>query len=669
MVRTDPLGRAHALLAAGQVDGARELLLSHLELDDCAVRLRELLIGEGLHAEAEPVVRRLANGTGAESRVSRAILAFQQGDLQRALRECQAAQSARPDLATAQNHAGRALHNLGNTPQALRAFRRATELDKNYPEAWHNLGHALRAGGDMAAAANAYQSAIKLAPGYRSATQNLAITLFHMDKVNEALVLFKGLLERDPDDTDALIGAGLSLQLLGQLLPARTRFEHTIKLDPANATAHCYLGVLLNELAETEGAIKALETALQLDPQEVEAWVELASVYEQENRLDEANRALKQGLAVMPDHPGLHIEAAKLERQKGQAANAAKRLRNIDPRQLPGRVAQQYYFELGHALDRNNEADAAVQAFISAKRLADQSVRGRSIDRDAFGRLCQDLESWLQNGAAGSASEDADPQDDLGKDLCFLVGFNRSGTTLIDTILATNPVVASIEESATLEYVIAELEKLSAGYPQSLASISGSSLGRYRQRYRAAIATYLGTARPTLTVDKMPLRLMHAGLITRLFPQARILFVLRHPCDVVLSNFMQNYAVSEATIHFDSLQHCAQMYDRVMRLWLLAESTLPLRLEYVRYEALITDTEAALDRVCSFLGINREDTQTHERARLQTRDRVRSASYQQVAEPIYQRAAGRWTRYRRHLEPHLPLLMPYIKHFGYAVED
>jgi len=665
----DQLDRAQALIATGQVDEARAVLADHPDNEVCAVRLRELLIGEGLHVEADPIIRKLASGTGPEPLVSRAIMAFQQGNLQSTMRECQAALALRPDLATAHNHAGRALHNLGNTPKALGAFRRATELDKNYPEAWHNLGHALRATGDMAAAVNAYQNAIKLAPAYRSAIHNLGITLFHMDKVKDALMLFNTLLERNPDDVDVLVSAGLSLQLLGQILPARDRFERAIKLDPANATAHCYLGILQNELAETEAAIDSLETALKLDPGDVEAWVELASVYEQSNRLDDANRAVKQGLAVDPGHPGLHIETAKLERQQGQAANAVQRLRSIDPRQLPGRIAQQYYFELGHALDRNKESDAAVQAFTSAKQLADRSIRGRSIDRDAFGRRCRDLEDWLQQGAPGSGRRDADPQDDLGEDLCFLVGFNRSGTTLIDTMLATNPAVASIEESATLEYVIAELEKLPGGYPLALEHIGSSTLGKYRKHYRDVIANYLGNARPALTVDKMPLRLMHAGLIARLFPRARILFVLRHPCDVVLSNFMQNYAVSEATIHFDSLQHCAQMYDQVMRLWQKAEAELPLRLEYVRYEALIGDTEAALDRVCTFLGISREETQTHEQARLQTRDRVRSASYQQVAEPIYQRAAGRWTRYRRHLEPHIPLLMPHIKRFGYAVED
>jgi len=665
----DQLDRAQALIAAGKVDEARTLLADHLDHEVCAVRLRELLIGEGLHAEAEPIIRKLANGTGPEPLVSRAILAFQQGNLQSTLRECQSALAMKPDLATAHNHAGRALHNLGNTPQALGAFRRATELDANYPEAWHNLGHALRASGDMTAAVNAYRSATELAPGYRSAIHNLGITLFHMDKVKEALALFNSLLDRDPDDVDVLVSAGLSLQLLGQIMPARESFERAIKLDPANATAHCYLGILQNELAETGGAINSLETALKLDPGDVEAWVELASVYEQSNRLDDASRAVKQGLAVDPGHPGLHIESAKLERQQGQAANAVRRLRSIDPRQLPGRIAQQYYFELGHALDRNKESDAAVQAFTSAKQIADRSVRGRSIDREAFGRRCRDLETWLQNGAPGAISRDTDPQDDQGEDLCFLVGFNRSGTTLIDTMLATNPTVASIEESATLEYVIAELEKLSAGYPGALEHTGGNTLGEYRQHYRSVIANYLGNSRPALTVDKMPLRLMHAGLITRLFPRARMLFVLRHPCDVVLSNFMQNYAVSEATIHFDSLKHCAQMYDRVMRLWQQAESELPLRLEYVRYEALIGDTDTALGKVCDFLGISREDTQTHEQARLQTRDRVRSASYQQVAEPIYQRAAGRWTRYRRHLEPHIPILMPHIKRFGYAVED
>ncbi len=666
MDETSPLARAQSLLVAGRSEAALELLSEHLDQVACAVRLRELLLGEGRTADAEPILRMLADGTGPESRVSHSIIAFLQGDLRKAMHECQAALTLQPNLATAHNHAGRALHNLGSTPQALAAFRRAVELEANYPEAWHNLGHALRASGEMIAAVDAYQKAVKLAPGYRSATHNLAVTLFHLDKVNEALALFESLLAHDSADVEALVGAGLCLQLAGQILVAQKNFVQAIEIDPQHATAHCYLGILLNEMDKPAAAISSLETALKLDPADVEAWVELASVYEQGNQLEQAGNAVRKGLAVDPGHPGLHIEAAKLERQQGKAGSAARRLRRIDPQQLPGRVAQQYYFELGHALDRSMEADAAVQAFTAAKQLADQSVRGRGIDREAFWRRCNSLQDWQKNGASGATPQASDPDDDLGSDLCFLVGFNRSGTTLIDTMLATNPAVSSVEESATLEFAIAELEKLQGGYPSALEFVTDGVLADLRKRYRSALAQYLGSDQPQLTVDKMPLRMMHAGLISRLFPRARILFMLRHPCDVVLSNFMQNYAVSEASVHFDSLQHCAQMYDRVMSLWQQAESLLSLQVEYVRYEELVADTETVLDRVCRFLEIDSEAIKLSQRARLQTRERVRTASYQQVAEPIYQRAAGRWTRYREHLTPHLPLLERHIKRYGYA---
>jgi hypothetical protein len=163
----------------------------------------------------------------------------------------------------------------------------------------------------------------------------------------------------------------------------------------------------------------------------------------------------------------------------------------------------------------------------------------------------------------------------------------------------------------------------------------------------------------------MPLRFLHAGLIQRLLPEARLVFVARHPCDVVLSNFMQQYTVNETNIHFDTLEHSVQTYVRLMGLWLRLEQAIDLPVTTVRYEDLVADMPGALAPVMKFLDLDPGTVSFEREARLATRDRVRTSSYQQVAEPIYTRASGRWKRYARHLERWLPSLAPFLERYGY----
>jgi hypothetical protein len=235
-------------------------------------------------------------------------------------------------------------------------------------------------------------------------------------------------------------------------------------------------------------------------------------------------------------------------------------------------------------------------------------------------------------------------------------------------MLAAHPDVVSIDERPTLERVIDVLRTGKPGYPDVLESLDEARLTELRRLYRAEIERYLDGRRARLIVDKLPLRFMHAGLIHRLFPDARILFALRHPCDAVLSNFMQAYAVNEASIHFDTLQGSAGMYVRTMSLWRRLEELVPLRLQYTRYEDLVADPQAEMAAVCGFLGIEPVAAMFDAAARLAGRAPVRSASYQQVAEPIHQRSAGRWVNYQAQLAPYLDHLRPLAAHYGYSLE-
>ena len=166
-------------------------------------------------------------------------------------------------------------------------------------------------------------------------------------------------------------------------------------------------------------------------------------------------------------------------------------------------------------------------------------------------------------------------------------------------------------------------------------------------------------------VDKHPLHSARMPLIHRVFPDAKIVFVERHPCDVVLSCFMANFMLNPAMRSFTRLDEAARTYDAVLDAWTRAEALLPLNVHRVRYERMVADLAGEMRPLLDFLGLPWDEKVLDNQAAAQARGRVRTASYSQVGEPIYTRAAGRWERYREQLAPVLPILAPWAERLGY----
>ncbi|MCB2100585.1 MAG: sulfotransferase, partial [Rhodobacterales bacterium] len=189
-----------------------------------------------------------------------------------------------------------------------------------------------------------------------------------------------------------------------------------------------------------------------------------------------------------------------------------------------------------------------------------------------------------------------------------------------------------------------------------------------RGLYRAAAATVLGgdLAPGRKIVDKMPLNLVDAGLIHRLFPEARFLFVLRHPADACLSCFMQDFRANRALVHFDTLEGTVALYDRVMDLWRHFRRVLDLDVQTLRYEDLVAHPEATARLLLEDLDLPWTDAVLDHTEKAGAP--VRAPSYHQVAEPLYARAVDRWRRYAPHLGDALDPLVPHARAFGYDMD-
>jgi tetratricopeptide (TPR) repeat protein len=660
-------GRVRATQALGDDARADQLLVQALRWSGregfAAAMLRERLVADDDFARLATLLPEQPLGEESiEDRLLAAVYAHKRGDFGRAGELARTALDRRRDDAPAMDHAARAAHNLGRAAEALALLEKAVSKQPLYPEGWNNLAHALRAAGRMDAALAAYRRALTLRPHFRAAAIELGKTLLATMRPALAIEVLQSWLQRAPEDAEAWQHLGLSLHLMQRLEEALAAYRRAVELAPGNGVAWLYLGVLQNQRFERRAAGDALQRAVALLPNDGEVWAELAAWHELENRIDELRIAVERGLQVAPRHPRLLLESARLERRLGRPEAALQRLQQFPPTALPMRQRAAYYFEAARSLDRMQRAAPAFAAFAEGNKIARAVASPPPEQVGEFERMLDRLDAWppdVESAPWIDASQGESPT--------FLLGFPRSGITLLNTMLGCHPWLATLEEKPTFEACVEQLARHPLGYPLCLDALAPHQLEQLRRIYWERVEHFTGARDGRMVLDTFPLRTLHVAAIARLFPQARVVFVQRHPADVVLSNFMQEFALNPANLQFTDLARGARFYARTMRLWERVRERLPLRVHTLRYEDMIRDTRPTLAALLQFLGLPWNEAVLTGHVQRARDVRVSTSSYHQVAEPLYDRSIDRWKLYRAQLEPVLPMLAEATTRFGYAM--
>jgi tetratricopeptide (TPR) repeat protein len=491
--------------------------------------------------------------------------------------------------------------------------------------------------------------------------------LYSARRLPEALAATRRLLAAHPDAPLLLNILGLIHAGLGQWHEAITSYRRVLQVNPVVAETHFHLGNALAALGDRSEALGAFERAVQLKPEFIEAHSCICRELERANRIEDLQQALLRAEGHCPgEHPLLQLRRAELARRKGDLAGARALL--AAPAGVPADpdTRQESAYLMAELCDRLGDAGAAFQAAAEGNRLCAASYPAQRISAapylDQIGRLSQCFTAdWVAGWRSVEvARERPDP--------VFLVGFPRSGTTLLDTLLRSHPAVSVAEEKPTVSKLEQAVSDLPGGYPDALAALNADQLEHLRSVYFAELAKHLDRADPAaVVVDKLPLNMVHAGLLQRVFPGSRFLFALRHPCDSVLSCYLRAFDLNEGMVNFLQLADAAGLYDRTMRLWRQYREVLPLQVHAVRYEALVNSLEEALIPTFDFLDLPWDDAVLDYASTARQRGNIQTPSYHQVTETIYSRASGRWERYREQLAPVLPVLGPWAEQLGYAV--
>jgi tetratricopeptide (TPR) repeat protein len=592
------------------------------------------------------------------------VIAFQQGKKDIAESYFSRAISIKPDYTDALYNLGNALKAQGRPEEAIARYGEAIALDPAHVDAHYNLGNVLKDMGRLEKALVHYRHAIDCQPEHADAHNNLGNTLNTLARLEEALPHYQKAIAIRPSYASAYYNLGTVLQALGRHTEAVPHYQKAIQLRPDLAVAYNNLGTALRSLERLDEAISHYQRAIALQPNFAEAHNNLGACYERTNRLEAAEQSNKKALRIIPDDQNSRLLKAVLLRRGGQDKEALHILESLDSARLSENFAVRRFFELGKLLDREQDSARAFKAFSAGNLLqAGSEVAARVSKTRYSSRIAAIYDSlsasWVDSWAPFSESDESDSP-------IFLIGFPRSGTTLLDQILDSHPRVQVMEERRAFASVVNAIQARPGGYPDALHALSEAEILKLRALYFESVDQHFTRMPGHFFVDKFPLNIEYLPLIHRLYPAARIILACRHPCDVVLSNFMQNYQLNDAMANFLTIADTVKLYKQVMTLWLRCTQLLPLNVHSVRYESLVSNFDPEVGDLFEFLDITWDDAVLKFHQHAVEKEIINTPSYEQVSQPLYTSACYRWQRYQDQLAPFMDDLAPLIEKFGYA---
>ncbi len=520
------------------------------------------------------------------------------------------------------------------------------------------IAQAMRSG-DIARASQLADLALAQGVSHALPYQARAVRLDTLGRGDEALRNFEMARTLAPGDPMVVNGAALCLGRMGRLAESMAAFDDALALDPNFATTHFHRGMVLEMHGEFGAACGAYRRAVELAPGYAAAWAGLATAAHSRQAWKEAGMAAARSLALDPRQPRLAIPLAFAKIQEGAFKAAEKLLRELlsQPTSVPRHLHGIALGLLADALDGQGKFGEAFVCYTAQNRER-RAGYIRPPGAPDMAALVRGLTAFVERtpmmGAADA--QGAGPH-------AFLLGFPRSGTTLLEQVLAAHPDVVTLEESDVLDAIAEEFLCDPPGFDR-LAALDGDELLRVREQYWRNVRAHGVGPEGKVLVDKLPLNTIKLPLIAKLFPQARILFCVRDPRAVVFSCFRRALPVNASTVELLTLEGAAKFYDRVMTLGEVCRSTLPLAFHVQRLEDLVQDFEGQTRKLCAFLGIEWADG-LRDFVRLAQDRHIRSISASQVRRGLYGDGAQEWKRYAHQLAPILPLLRPWVELFGY----
>ena len=487
------------------------------------------------------------------------------------------------------------------------------------------------------------------------------------ERFGDALGLLERAVALAPADAAARNALGLCLRRLERYAEALAQFDQAVALAPAFAGARSARGATLEALGRLTEADAAFRTALALQPDNLGALAGLANLMSRRGAHAEARPLALRVLAAQPGYPDAVNVVVAADLAEGAASAAQQRLEALiaDPRLTPQQQALAHGL-LGDVLDAQDRVPEAFAEYAACNMGLWRTYAPTFGGKPTALEFAQGMIARLADIPADAWRTAAEPAPSGATGHVFLLGFPRSGTTLLEQVLASHPQVEALEERETL----GEAMRAYLATPEDLdrlAVADVADLDPLRAAYWARVRAEGAAIDGKVFIDKHPLNTLKLPLIAKLFPDAKILFARRDPRDVTLSCYRRRFVMSGSAYQLLTLPGAAAYYDAAMQIASSLEPVLADRTLVVRHEALISDFDAVAAGVCGFLGLAWTDALRGFAERTQDRG-IATPSGAQLAGGLSAEGIGQWRRYRQQMAAALPRLSPWVARFGYDAQ-
>lgn len=581
----------------------------------------------------------------ASVRLTAGMVCHRLGRLDEALARYDQALSLNPNFASAFNNRGNVLRDLARLGDAIANYDKALALKPDYPEALNNRGVALR---DLKRPADAladFDKALVLRPNYADALNNRGAVLADLKRLDEAADSYGRALACDPGHAGALNNRGSVLRSLKQFPEALECLDRALSFEPANADAHNNRGNVLANLGRPTDALASYDQALALNPSHAEAYNNKGLLLAELGRFEEANEAIAMAIRLAPRAARFYFNLA--EHKKFAAADPHIPAMEDLARDMPalGNDDQiDLHFALGKAY-----ADLGRQSQSFRHLLDGNALKLKQVNYDEAAQL--EIMDRMRRAFTPNVMRTHEGHGDASRAPVFIIGMPRSGSTLVEQILASHPDVFAAGEIDDFDKAVQELFRDTiAVSPESLATLPSAAWrdagANYVQRLRRAAPEAARITNKKLNNFRI------AGLIHLALPQARIIHIRRDPIDTCVSCFSKQFTDDlPYTYGLRELGRYYRAYESLMDHW---RGVLPAHVMLeVQYEELVADLEGQARQVLTHCGLDWDprclDFHKAERP-------VRTASKAQVRQPLFQSSVGRWRAHEEFLGPLLAAL-------------
>lgn len=568
------------------------------------------------------------------------VLLQERGALDESIALLDRALAVEPDFPEALANLARARRLSGDAKAAANLARRAITLDPDLAEAHLNLGQALLVLGNEPGAMVALRQAVTLAPKDPQTLLLLGGLLLRLHDTGAAAEALQAALARDGGNVDAMLHLAAALVEDGRFDAARPWYEKAASCVPENPRILAALGDTRRHDRDLPAALEAYRRAVALAPNAAALRIGLGSCLTVLGDFAGAEDCFRQAMALDPQSVAAQTELARIGRETGDTDALHRLQAELADSLAPTRTRIAAGIAIGTQLDRQGDYDTAFAAFAAANRLirADLIEDGERFDGAGLCRMVDWAISTFTPGLFDTVAGCGDPSDLP----VFIVGMPRSGTTLVEQILASHLQVFGAGERKDVGRII---QDLNGGGPHRSPETWDRDATRQAAAAQVALLRDLGGDALRVT-DKLPDNSLHLGQIAMLFPRARVIVCRRDLRDVCLSCYFQHFKAPMVwTTDQAELALRARQIDRLLAHW---RAVLPLPVLEVQYERLVADLETESRRLVAFLGLDWDpaclDFHRTERP-------VLTASVWQVRQPVYGSSVGRWRHYQRHLGP------------------